>query len=91
MDIHEEPLIDTEETVETPESKWTIKKRSLFKFSSQAVRKFVTDNTGLLLVLLSQVFISMMNAAVKQLSTIDPPVSALQMILVRTASHMVAR
>ncbi|KIL61027.1 hypothetical protein M378DRAFT_868689 [Amanita muscaria Koide BX008] len=77
MDIHEEPLLDTEETVEA--SKWTMKKRSLFS----SVREFVSDNTGLLLVLLSQVFFSMMNAAVKQLSTIDPPVSTLQVILVR--------
>jgi hypothetical protein len=83
MDIHEEPLIDTEETVEA--SKWTMKKRSLFS----SVGEFVSDNTGLLLVLLSQVFFSMMNAAVKQLSTIDPPVSTLQVriILVQACSN----
>ncbi|KAM6499708.1 integral membrane protein DUF6 [Amanita muscaria] len=77
MDIHEEPLIDTEETVDAPKS--VMKKRSVFS----STRELVTENTGLLLVVLAQAFLTMMHAAAKQLSTVDPPVSALQVILVR--------
>ncbi|KAJ3561718.1 hypothetical protein NP233_g10021 [Leucocoprinus birnbaumii] len=40
-------------------------------------------NVGLLLVVGSQMFFSLMNVAVKKLNTIDPPVSALQLIVVR--------
>ncbi|KIL58921.1 hypothetical protein M378DRAFT_287647 [Amanita muscaria Koide BX008] len=77
MDIHEEPqLTDTEETVEAP--KCAIKTRSIFS----SAREFVTDNTGLLLVLLAQAFLTMMHAAAKQLSTVDPPVSALQVRII---------
>ena len=76
IDIHEEPFIYADETVEAP--KWTMNKRTILS----SAREFLTDNAGLLLVLLSQAFISMMSAAVKQLSTIDPPVSALQVRIV---------
>ncbi|KAH6904971.1 DUF6-domain-containing protein [Coprinopsis sp. MPI-PUGE-AT-0042] len=45
----------------------------------------VKRNAGLLLVAASQAFFSLMNVAVKKLNTIDPPVTALQLILVRMA------
>ncbi|KAF9441674.1 hypothetical protein P691DRAFT_683172 [Macrolepiota fuliginosa MF-IS2] len=40
-------------------------------------------NVGLLLVVGSQMFFSLMNLAVKKLNSIDPPVSALELIVVR--------
>ncbi|EKM74704.1 hypothetical protein AGABI1DRAFT_132961 [Agaricus bisporus var. burnettii JB137-S8] len=40
-------------------------------------------NVGLLLVVASQMFFSLMNVAVKKLNGIDPPVSALELIVVR--------
>ncbi|EAU83500.1 integral to membrane protein [Coprinopsis cinerea okayama7 len=43
----------------------------------------VRSNTGLLLIAASQAFFSLMNVAVKKLNTIDPPVTALQLIVVR--------
>jgi hypothetical protein len=51
---------------------------SIEKVAFGAVRHFVARNTGLLLVIASQAFFSMMNAVVKRLSSIDPPVSTLQ-------------
>lgn len=42
------------------------------------MRDLYARNTGLLLVLPSQLFFSLMNVAVKKLNNIDPPVSALQ-------------
>ncbi|KIL58915.1 hypothetical protein M378DRAFT_287577 [Amanita muscaria Koide BX008] len=78
IDIHDEPLVVSDENVEAP--KWTTERGPIF---GSATRDFVADNTGLLLVVLSQVFSSMMNAVVKRLSAIDPPVSASQVILVR--------
>jgi hypothetical protein len=39
---------------------------------------FLKANTGLLLVASSQAFLSLMNVSVKQLNSIDPPVSAIQ-------------
>ncbi|SRR6266436_5511962 len=44
---------------------------------SQAI-ELVASNTGLLLVAASQFFFSLMNLAVKKLTTIDPPVPALE-------------
>ncbi|KAF4622109.1 hypothetical protein D9613_009308 [Agrocybe pediades] len=41
------------------------------------------DNSGLLLVLVSQAFFSMMDTAVKKLHRIDPPVTTLQLMIVR--------
>ncbi|KAJ3500380.1 hypothetical protein NLJ89_g9823 [Agrocybe chaxingu] len=49
----------------------------------------VKANTGLLLVAASQLFFSMMNAAVKQLNSIDPPVSTLEVIAVRMSITLV--
>src|SRR5882724_6748630 len=40
--------------------------------------ELVASNTGLLLVAASQFFFSLMNLAVKKLTTIDPPVPALE-------------
>ena len=39
-------------------------------------------NTGLLLVVASQVFFSLMNVAVKMLNSIDPPVTVLEVCLI---------
>ncbi|TFK18110.1 hypothetical protein FA15DRAFT_628299 [Coprinopsis marcescibilis] len=47
------------------------------------VKVKVRGNTGLLLIAASQAFFSLMNVAVKTLNSIDPPVSALQLIVVR--------
>ncbi len=41
-------------------------------------RQFVADNLGLLLVLASQMFFSIMNVVVKQLHSIDTPISTFQ-------------
>ena len=38
-------------------------------------------NTGLLLFIASQVFVTLMNLSVKILNTIDPPVTALEVCL----------
>ncbi|KDR72932.1 hypothetical protein GALMADRAFT_252285 [Galerina marginata CBS 339.88] len=46
-------------------------------------REFVQQNTGLLLVIASQAFFSLMDAGVKRLHRIDPPVTTLQLIIVR--------
>ncbi|KAG6828957.1 hypothetical protein H0H92_006184 [Tricholoma furcatifolium] len=43
----------------------------------------VEGNTGLLLITAAQAFFSLMNVAVKTLNSIDPPVSPLQLIVVR--------
>ncbi|KIL58908.1 hypothetical protein M378DRAFT_169988 [Amanita muscaria Koide BX008] len=68
-----QPLIESEQRNEA--------NKSLLRSATN----FIADNAGLLLVVLSQMFFSMMNAAVKLLRTDDPPVSALQVILVRMA------
>ncbi|KAF8346285.1 integral membrane protein DUF6 [Amanita rubescens] len=46
-------------------------------------RQFVADNLGLLLVLASQMFFSIMNVVVKQLHNIDTPISTFQVIIAR--------
>jgi hypothetical protein len=48
-----------------------------------ALGAFVAANTGLLLVVASQAFYSLMNVAVKTLNSLDPPVPPLELILVR--------
>jgi len=40
-------------------------------------------NTGLLLFIASQVFVTLMNLSVKILNTIDPPITALELITIR--------
>ncbi|KAI0740153.1 hypothetical protein C8Q76DRAFT_706953 [Earliella scabrosa] len=45
--------------------------------------QLVKNNIGLLLVASSQLFFSLMNIGVKKLNSLDPPVSAVQLILVR--------
>ncbi|KAI6144381.1 hypothetical protein BKA82DRAFT_4177462 [Pisolithus tinctorius] len=45
----------------------------------------VRSNVGLLLVMLSQVFFSFMNVAVKVLNQLDPPVPAFELVIVRMA------
>ncbi|KAF9446645.1 DUF6-domain-containing protein [Macrolepiota fuliginosa MF-IS2] len=49
----------------------------------EAVKGTYRRNAGLLLVMASQMFFSLMNLAVKKLSSIDLPVSTLELILVR--------
>lgn len=49
----------------------------------EVMRDAYRRNVGLLLVVGSQMFFSLMNLAVKKLNSIDPPVSALQLIVVR--------
>jgi hypothetical protein len=46
------------------------------------VFEFAASNTGLLLVAASQFFFSLMNLAVKELTTIDPPVPALEVFFI---------
>lgn len=43
-----------------------------------AAREFVKRNVGLLLILAAQGFFTLMNAAVKKLQGIDPPVSTFE-------------
>jgi len=49
--------------------------------SHTAAREFVKRNTGLLLILAAQGFLSLMNVAVKKLHDIEPPVSTFQVRL----------
>ena len=70
-----EPLYRSGEQIKPP--KWVSKGKSI----RRATREFVAVNAGMLLVVVSQLFFSMMNAAVKLLSTVDPPVTALQVSL----------
>ncbi|KIL58907.1 hypothetical protein M378DRAFT_15176 [Amanita muscaria Koide BX008] len=50
---------------------------------SGRAKQFLADNAGLFLVVLSQAFSSLMNLSVKLLNNVDPPVSVLEVILVR--------
>lgn len=56
---------------------------SRFQKFSHGFRDVVQRNTGLLLFVASQAFYSMMDTAVKVLHGIDPPVTTLQLIIVR--------
>ncbi|KIL66858.1 hypothetical protein M378DRAFT_9889 [Amanita muscaria Koide BX008] len=62
-----QPLINSEEQAQT----------------KSVTEQFISDNAGLLLVILSEMFFSMMNAAVKFLRTDDAPIPVLQVILIR--------
>ncbi|KAI5119676.1 hypothetical protein M0805_009620 [Coniferiporia weirii] len=46
---------------------------------------FVQRNTGLLLVAFSQLFFALMHTSVKILNSLDPPISALELVAVRMA------
>ncbi|CAL1702543.1 unnamed protein product [Somion occarium] len=46
-------------------------------------KETIQNNTGMLLVAASQVFFSLMNVAVKKLNSLDNPVPALELIIVR--------
>jgi len=76
-----EPLLDPEGQTEI--SELLPKRRG--RWSIRSPRQFAADNAGLLLVLVSQVFFSMMAAAVKHLESIDPSMSVLEVIVVRVA------
>jgi hypothetical protein len=54
--------------------RWLSRTRSMIDYA----RQFVADNLGLLLVLASQMFFSIMNVVVKQLHSIDTPISTFQ-------------
>ena len=60
------PLVSGD--VEEHQNSTTTRPRSL------AAREFVKRNTGLLLILAAHGFFSLMNATVKKLQAIDPPV-----------------
>ncbi|KAF6756642.1 drug/metabolite transporter superfamily [Ephemerocybe angulata] len=62
---------------------WPPKKASRIHQAWAAMKTALEGNTGLLLVAASQAFFSLMNVSVKTLNSIDPPVSALQLIFVR--------
>jgi len=55
---------------EPPQSRWST--------TLSLVKLGANENAGLLLVIASQVFFSLMNVSVKILDTIDPPVSTMQ-------------
>ncbi|KAF8883013.1 hypothetical protein BD779DRAFT_898081 [Infundibulicybe gibba] len=46
-------------------------------------RKIIESNAGILLIVAAQILVSLANAAVKKLHSIDPPVSTMQLITVR--------
>ncbi|KAI9450018.1 hypothetical protein BJY52DRAFT_1419736 [Lactarius psammicola] len=50
-----------------------------------ALPSFLNDNTGLLLVAASQIFLTVMNMSVKLLNNLDEPVPTLELLLVRMA------
>jgi hypothetical protein len=68
---------------ETPT--WFSRSWSLLASGVHRTRDVIQNNAGLLLVASSQAFFAMMNAAVKKLNNLDPPVSALE---VRAVLHI---
>ncbi|TEB26480.1 DUF6-domain-containing protein [Coprinellus micaceus] len=79
-------------TVQTPrleeagiptEELWPPKKEPRVSRIWKGAKKAWKENIGLLLVAASQAFFSLMNVSVKKLNSIDPPVSALQLVFVR--------
>ncbi|KAF8810383.1 hypothetical protein BYT27DRAFT_6493655 [Phlegmacium glaucopus] len=87
---------DHEEYIPSDEGEGTVPSRiHSWLASANGVRQ---RNTGLLLVIASQVFLSLMNVAVKMLNSIDPPVTTLELVAVRMIityicciTYMVAR
>lgn len=71
--VHE-PLVDFGEADWPQKSTWLSRTRPMINYA----RQFVADNLGLLLVLASQFFFSIMNVVVKQLHGIDTPISTFQ-------------
>ncbi|KAJ3562036.1 hypothetical protein NP233_g9827 [Leucocoprinus birnbaumii] len=63
----------------THPGRWKKPAQKLF----DATRETYAQNVGLLLIVGSQMFFSLMNVAVKKLNSIDPPVTPLQLIVVR--------
>ncbi|KAJ3561720.1 hypothetical protein NP233_g10023 [Leucocoprinus birnbaumii] len=59
------------------------RKREKLQAVFEAAKSIYHRNIGLLLVIGSQLFLSLMNVAVKKLNAIEPPVTALQLIVVR--------
>ncbi|KAI5119675.1 hypothetical protein M0805_009619 [Coniferiporia weirii] len=56
---------------------------NLMHASTQKSSNIVKANAGLLLVAASQAFFALMNAAVKELKSLDPPVPTLELVAVR--------
>jgi hypothetical protein len=54
--------------------------------NANKLRLAFENNKGLLLVAASQAFFALMNTAVKKLNSVDPPVPALELVLVRMVS-----
>ena len=66
-----EPLIPSEVRWQTSASEYLSTRESI-------IRRAMKNNTGLLLVVASQLFFSMMGASVKQISNVDRSISVLQ-------------
>lgn len=58
----------------------TMQKRSWYG-KQEAVKTFIKGNTGLLLVMLAQLFFAVMDASVKQLHSLNEPVPTLEVRL----------
>ncbi|KAI1789861.1 hypothetical protein LXA43DRAFT_892024 [Ganoderma leucocontextum] len=75
------PAPTTSNIVETASTYLRIR-RGTSEYATQA-REVVKSNIGLILVASSQLFFSLMNVGVKKLNSLDPPVHAVELILVR--------
>ncbi|KAJ3544238.1 hypothetical protein NMY22_g2845 [Coprinellus aureogranulatus] len=72
----EDPNVPAEEL-------WPPKKESRVRRMWRGAKETWKGNVGLLLIAGSQAFFSLMNVSVKKLNSIDPPISALQLVVVR--------
>ncbi|EAU89555.1 hypothetical protein CC1G_02444 [Coprinopsis cinerea okayama7 len=70
-DGQREPLLEEVGTGRTRRGFW------------KATKALAEDNVGLLLIAAAQIFFSLMNVTVKALNSMDPPVSALELVAVR--------
>ncbi|KAJ7207927.1 hypothetical protein GGX14DRAFT_698093 [Mycena pura] len=66
-----------------PEADSELEPRSRWRATLDSVREFLSLNAGLFLVTGSQAVFSLVNVAVKQLQSVDDPVSTLELIIVR--------
>ncbi|KAF8063348.1 EamA-like transporter family-domain-containing protein [Lyophyllum atratum] len=69
--------------LELPDGEVQLQQRGRWHAKYLAVKGIAKNNVGLLLVTAAQAFLALMNAIVKKLNTIDPPVPTLEMIVVR--------
>jgi len=68
------PSVEDEESISSQRHGWL-----------DSAKDFLQKNTGLLLFIASQAFITSMNLSVKILNSIDPPITPLELIAVRMA------